>query len=77
MSFGRLKHTPTIATGNAYVFLVVDLCCRRADAYVITKREENTESCAVRLVIGFNKEWTSPQLAVRPWGIICIEGMVR
>ena len=75
VSFGRLKQTPTIATANAYVFLAVDSCSRRADAYVVTKGEEITEGCAVRMVNGHGKEWTSPQLAVRPWGKVFIESV--
>ena len=50
VSFDLLGPLPVTAKGNEYVFLVVDLFSRHAEAYAITKREKNTEGCAARLV---------------------------
>ena len=50
VSFDLLGPLPTTARGNEYVFLVVDLFSRHAEAYAITKGDKNTEGYAARLV---------------------------
>ena len=60
VSFDRLGPLPTTARGNAYVFLVVDLFSRHAEACAITKGEKNTEGCAARLVNDYIPRWGCP-----------------
>ena len=60
VSFDLLGPLPVTAKGNEYVFLVVDLFSRHAEAYAITKGEKNTEGCAGRLVHDYIPRWGCP-----------------
>ena len=60
VSFDLLGSLPATTKGNQYVFLVVDLFSRHAEAYAITKGEKNTEGCADRLVHDYIPRWGCP-----------------
>ena len=49
-----------MAKGNAYVFLVVYLFSKHAEAYAITKEEKTMEDCAARLVHDYIPRWGCP-----------------
>ena len=72
VAFDLLGPLPTTARGNAYVFLVVDLFSRHAEAYAITKGEKNTEGCAARLVHDYIPRWMPAYPFVRSWNRICV-----
>ena len=61
VAFDVVGPLPTTAKGNAYVFLVVELFNRHAEAYGTTKKEKTTERCAARLVHDCVPRWECPR----------------
>ena len=60
ISFDLSGPLPVTDKGNEYVFLVVDLFKRQAEAYAITKGEKNMQGCAARLVHDYIPRWGCP-----------------
>ena len=75
VSFDCLGPLPVTDNGNEYVFLVVDLFSRHAEAFAITKGEKNT-GCAARLVHHHCPRWGCPHtFFVRSWSGIRVNSM--
>lgn len=54
VSFDYLGPLPKTSNGNEYVFLVVDLFSRHAEAYALKKTEKNTKGFASIMVNAYN-----------------------
>lgn len=77
VSFGLFGPLPTTAKGNAYVFLVVYLFSRHAEAYALTKGEKNTGGCAARLVNDYIPRWGYPHTFLSDRGAELVSKVCR
>ena len=68
ISFDLSGPLPATDKGDEYVFLVVDLFSREAEAYAITNGEKNLEGCAARLVHDYIPNWRCPHTCLSDRG---------
>ena len=49
-SFDLKRPLPETNNGNVYVFLIVDIFCRHAEGYAMTKDDKTARGCAAKIV---------------------------